>query len=312
MIDKETQAFLEPFQSAQDGLEHQPLEEARANYRELFASGAPKRPPVVVRNIVCPATSRPIPCRLYEPALPASSPRPVLIYMHGGGGVLGDVESYDDLMAWISFHCDLAVVFPEYCLAPEYPFPSAINECHQVVNWVADLAANWNLSRERLLLAGDSTGGSIATACSIRSREEGAATIAGQCLIYPQLDMRADHSYPSRKEFADGKYFLGEGGIQWSRSHYLSREADSLSPLATVFCDEELWRTPPTAIFTAGLDPLRDEGAAYSEALKSAGVQVDYLCLDTAIHGCVSFSGLLPTGKKALDWLSASLQSLAR
>ncbi|GEM_PF-2015120 len=310
MIDRETELFLEPFRNAEEGLEYQPLAEARAGYRELFSAAAVAAPPVQRSDLPCPLSHRSVPCRLYQPLSTARAPRTLLVFMHGGGGVLGDVESYDALMAWLCHHGDQVVLFPEYCLAPEHPFPAGIRECHGVVNWAASMADSWGATPERLTLAGDSTGGSICNACALLAQGDNAASVAAQCLLYPQLDLRREHTYPSRAEFADGRYFLGESGIAWSREHYLTTDADAFNALATALRAPNLASMVPTLILTAELDPLRDEGAAYGAALAKAGVPGLYHCAPGAIHGFVSFAGMLPTGKQALKWLTTHLESL--
>ena len=308
-IDPQVEAFLRPFSSPDAMPEAQPLEEARANYRELFGGAAPQAPPLTRRALACPGLQRSIPCHLYQPDAASGSPRPLLIYLHGGGGVLGDVESYDRLMGWLSHQLGYPVLFVEYCLAPEFPFPQGVRECHSVLQWAASQAPAWGARADRIGLVGDSTGGSLCNACCLLARESGEARIAAQFLLYPVLDLRGDSDYPSRREFGDGRYFLGQDGIDWSRDNFLTTAAQQYDPLASPLAETELRNLPPTLIMTASHDPLRDEGQAYAVALQAAGVPTVYHCVDGAIHGFLSFAGKLATGRRGLVWLCEQIKT---
>lgn len=307
-MDPQVEAFLRPFQTSDHALESQPLEEARANYRQLFSESALAGPSVRRSDLNCAGAKRNIPCRLYQPLETKGEPRTLLVYLHGGGGVLGDVESYDALLAWLCHYGDRAVLFVDYCLAPECPFPQGIMECHTAVNWAAQQADGWGARPNRIALMGDSTGGSFCNACALLARDPDVADVAAQFLLYPVLDLRQDCKYASRYEFGDGRYFLGNAGIDWSRDHYLTDPEEQYNPMASALCEPDPGSLPPTLILTAELDPLRDEGEAYAEALRAVGVPTVYHCAEQAIHGFISFSGKLDLGVVSLCWLLDQLQ----
>lgn len=302
-MDPQVEAFLRPFQAPDNALESQPLEQARANYRQLFSESALVAPSVRRSDRNCPGTKRDIPCRLYQPLESTGTPRTLLVYLHGGGGVLGDVESYDALLAWLCHYGNRMVLFVDYCLAPEYPFPQGIMECHVALNWAAQQAESWGAIPDRIALMGDSTGGSFCNACSLLARDPNVADVDAQFLLYPVLDLRQDCEYVSRQQFGDGRYFLGNAGIDWSREHYLTDLEQQCNPMASALCEADLGSLPPTLILTAELDPLRDEGEAYAEALRASGVPAVYHCAKQAIHGFISFSGKLDLGLTNLYWL---------
>lgn len=309
-MDPQVKAFLRPLQESGDGLESLPLQQARADYRQLFSEAAVPEPKVQRTDLNCTGETRPIPCRLYQPHKKTDEPRTLLIYLHGGGGVLGDVESYDALMAWLSHHGNHIVLFVDYCLAPEFPFPQGIMECHQAINWAARQATAWGAAPNRIALMGDSTGGSICNACSLLARSLRTAPISAQFLLYPVLDLRQDACYPSREQFGDGRYFLSNAGIDWARNHYLTDLEQQYDPLVSAICEPNLAKLPPTLILTAELDPLRDEGKAYAEALRSSGVPTIYHCAETAIHAFISFAGKMDIGLFGLYWLLEQIAPL--
>lgn len=308
-LDADVQAFLAPFNAAEGGLEDQPLAEARANYRALFETSGPVAPAVDRRDLLCPHGDREIPCRLYRPHIYSEGSAPLLVFIHGGGGVLGDIASYDSLMAWMCHRLGYICLSLDYSLAPENPYPAGVDACHHAIQWAVNLADEWGASRD-VLVMGDSTGGSIANACSLRARQRGSARIRAQVLLYPVLDLRPNAAYASRARFGDGNFFLSRAGIDWSRANYLAHEQHSENPEVSPLAATDLAGMPATLILTASHDPLRDEGACYAQRLSEAGVPVIHHCAAGAIHGFISFAGAMQCGLNGLNWLIANIPGL--
>ncbi len=313
-IDPQLAAFLRPFQVAETSLEDLPIAEARANYRQLFTATAPVPPEVQRNDVSCDGETggagRRIPCRLYRPLSSTSTKTPLLLFVHGGGGVLGDIDCYDAVVATLCADSGCAFLSVDYCLAPEQPFPQGIEECYRVLQWALDQAEHWQIDRDRIAVMGDSTGGSIANACSLLARDRSGPALHAQFLLYPVTDLREEQTYESRQRYGGGDYFLTVEGIDWSRQNYLADQQAQLDPQASPLLAPQLQGMPKTLILTAGLDPLLDEGERYARRLADAGVEVNYRCVDGAIHGFLSFAGALDIGREALSWLGERIRQM--
>jgi acetyl esterase len=245
-----------------------------------------------------------IACRLYKPQ-GATSPMPVLVYFHGGGWVIGDLDTHDVLCRQLSVSAGCAVVAVDYRLAPEHPFPAAPNDCVAATRWLLKEAASLGLDASRFALGGDSAGGNLAATVAILLRDAGDAAPALQLLIYPATDMRA----VAASHTTNGQgYLLTRDSITYYRGHY-HRSADEwndwrASPLLT----PELTGLPPALVLTAGYDPLRDEGREYADALSKAGNRVQYLCFERQIHGFITMSRVIDEALTAVDVCGAALR----
>ena len=247
-----------------------------------------------------------VPVRLYRPA--STSPLPVLIWFHGGGWVIGDLQTADSTCRELAVRASCAVVSVDYRLAPEAPFPAAVDDVWAVTSWVASDGDELGVDTSRLAVGGDSAGGNLAAVVAQKAAAEGAPTVTFQLLVYPVTDCRFGH--PSMEENAEG-YLLTRDSMLWFRGHYLANEADVLNPLASPLLTEDaaLQGVAPALVITAEFDPLRDEGEAYAKKLESAGVQAKAVRYDGQIHGFFGLAGILDDGKRALDEAAGALRA---
>lgn len=227
--------------------------------------------------------------RIYRPDL--TRPVPTILFFHGGGFVLGSIETHDDQARLLCRDVGAVVVSVEYALAPEEPFPAGLQDCLAATRWASAHLSELG-GEDRLVVAGDSAGGNFAAAVSIACRDNG-PTLAAQLLIYPNVDFAEDSDYPSRLDNAEG-YFLTAADMIWFSEQLAADPAD---PRASVL-RADLTGLPPTVITTAEYDPLRDEGEAYGKALGAAGVPVTVRRADGMIHGFFGL-GTLSTGAAA-------------
>lgn len=302
-LDRQAQFVLEQLKAlGVPPMETLPPEEARvwANFSPLAG------PPEKVKKVEDRTINGPggeIPIRIYTPA--GEGPFPALIYYHGGGWVIGDLETVDVPCRRIANRASCIVVSVDYRLAPEHKFPAAVEDAYAAVKWVADHAASIQVDPNRIAVGGDSAGGNLATVVSMMARDKGGPAIVQQILLYPVTH----HSFDTNSygENADG-YFLTKATMMWFWSHYLRNEQDGKNPYASPLLADTLIGLPPALIITAGFDPLRDEGEAYAERLKSAGVDVEMTRYDSMIHGFCWMPGAIEQGKRALDQVASTLQ----
>lgn len=239
---------------------------------------------------------RDIPIRIYTPT--GKGPFPALLYYHGGGFVVGDLDSHDGVCRRIANLSGVVVISVDYRLAPEYPFPAAHDDAYEAAVWVAQHADDLQIDPKRIAVGGDSAGGNLAATVSIRARDLGTPKLAFQLLLYPVTDFTYDT--PSYLTNAEG-YYLTRQNMMWFSNHYLSDELDKQNEYAAPLQAKELRNLPSAFVMTAEYDPLRDEGEAYAERLASAGVQVTLKRYPGMIHGFVSMFPLLDEGRKALE-----------
>jgi acetyl esterase len=250
-----------------------------------------------------PGTAGPIPIRIYTPA--AEGPFPVLVYFHGGGWVLGNMETHDPICRELTQAVGCVVVSVDYRLAPEHPFPIPLEDCYAAVCWVARCAAAIHGDAQRIAVAGDGAGGNLAAAVALTARERGTPPLAYQLLIYPVMnDVFDTNSY---RENGDG-YVLTKDLMVWCWQHYVHHEAYGLSPQAAPLRAQHLYGLPSTLLLTAEFDPLRDEGEAYARRLQAAGVQVEYRCYAGMIHGFLGLTSMLDTAARAMAETAATLR----
>jgi acetyl esterase len=258
-----------------------PVEEARAVAAELRGEGdGPPLGDVSDRSIPGPAGE--LPTRIYRPV--SDGPHPALVYFHGGGWVIGGIGSHDLLCRPLADEADVVVVSVDYRLAPEHPFPAAVEDAYAATEWVAEHADEIG-GDGRLAVAGDSAGGNLAAIVSLMGRDRDGPAIDHHGLIYPSTSPGED--WPSRAENAEG-YFLTETDMDWFFGHYLDSDVHARNPYAFPMGACDLSGLPPATVQTAGFDPLRDEGVAYAERLEDAGVTVSHHHYDDAIHGFVT------------------------
>ncbi|MDN3016153.1 alpha/beta hydrolase fold domain-containing protein [Paenibacillus sp. BSR1-1] len=255
-----------------------------------------------VENRTIPVPGGEIPVRIYTPS--GEGPFPALVYYHGGGWVIGNLDTVDVPCRMLANRAGCVVVSVDYRLAPEHKFPTAAEDSYAVVKWVAEQAASIQVDPERIAVGGDSAGGNLAAVVALMARDQGGPSIAYQMLIYPVTN----HSYEteSYRENANG-YFLTKNTMVWFWNHYLRDEQDGKNPYASPLLAEDLSGLPPALVITAGFDPLRDEGEAYAERLKATGVPVEATRYDGMIHGFFWMPGVLEQGSAAIKQAANAL-----
>jgi len=305
-VDPQMQAVIE--RAAQSGLPpyfRLSAAEARRLYKETRGALYPSVPGVeAVRDLAASGPAGPIPLRLYRGlAAPAGAALPLLVYFHGGGWTVGDLDTHDIVCRTLANRARCAVIAVDYRMGPEHKFPAAVEDCVAATRWVAGQAAALGVDAARIAVGGDSAGGNLATVVAITLRDAGGPPLVFQALAYPATDQRMDT--PSHTRFAQG-YLLTRDNLRWYRGNYLAPE-DYDDWRASPIRAADLARLPPAHIITAGYDPLRDEGRAYSDRLVAAGVPVLYECFEGMAHGFITMGGVLAAANHALYRLGQSL-----
>jgi acetyl esterase len=245
-----------------------------------------------------------LPVRIYTPN--GSGLFPVLVWFHGGGWVVGDLDTADATSRNLTVAANCVVVSVDYRLAPETKFPGPAEDCYAATQWVEQNAASINVDPGRIAVGGDSAGGNLAAAVSLMARDRGVSLPVFQLLVYPVTDRNFESkSYVSNAE----GYQLTRDGMAWYWDHYLKNDADASNPYAAPLQAPELSGLPPALVITAEYDPLRDEGEAYAHRLEAAGVPTVYTRYDGMIHGFFGMAAAIDKGKQAVDQASSALQS---
>jgi acetyl esterase len=257
-----------------------------------------------VENFTIPGKGGSIPVRFYADS--DAKDLPILVFMHGGGWVICDLDSHDALCRRIVKDSGWALLSVDYRLAPEHRFPAAIDDSWSALTWVAgEGAGKLGLDANRLAVCGDSAGGNLAAALALRARDAGGPKIVHQFLIYPAIEPGFDT--PSYAE--NGKdYFLTLESMQWFWDQYFGPNGDRKDPLAAPGRAASLKGLPAATVLTAGFDPLRDEGKVYAEKLQAAGVPVVYKNYEGAFHGFISMD-MLVSAKDAMKLLTDRIKS---
>ena len=282
-------------------------EAARAMMRAM--KGMTERPRgdlAHVRDFTIPAPhGHAIPARAYSDAAVAG-PGPVIVYFHGGGWVIGDLDTHDSLCAEIARVAQMTVVSVDYRLAPEHPFPAATDDAIAATRWLAETPKAVGHDITGLIPAGDSAGGNLAAVVSQALHGKLPVPIVAQWLIYPGVDMTA--ATGSMADFAEG-HLLTAAGMQWFSAHYMGPEPDLMHAHASPL-HSDLAGQPPAMVFTCGLDPFRDQGRAYAAKLIAAGVDVSFLEAAGQIHGCFTLRAAIPSTQGDLHACLAALKLL--
>lgn len=279
------------------------VESARERLAELFQTEGESVDRVEDFAIEGPA--EPIPVRLYAPA---GEDHPLLVFYHGGGWVIGDIETYDAVCRAISNAADCAVLSVGYRLAPEHPFPAAVEDAYAALEWADEYGDRINCDPTRIAVGGDSAGGNLAAAVSLMSRDQGGPEIAHQLLVYPAVASPAVHDFPSYEENSDG-YLLEGASVEWFVERYLPDPVDHRNAYAAPLLARDYSDLPSATVLTAGFDPLRDEGREYAKRLDAAGVAVGYHEYEGMIHGFVSLLDQLDAAREAVETLGDELQA---
>ncbi|WP_062094606.1 alpha/beta hydrolase [Sulfolobus acidocaldarius] len=276
-----------------------PVDEVRKVFRQI-SSAAPKMDVGNIEDIKIPGTETMIPARVYYPK--TKGPYGILVYLHGGGFVIGDIESYDPVCRAITNACNCVVASIDYRLAPENKFPSAVVDSVDATKWIYENAESLE-GKQGVAVGGDSAGGNLSAVVSILTK--GKINLKHQVLIYPATG--ADYTSRSMVEYYDG-YFLTREQIEWFGSQYLRSYMDLLDIKFSPILNQDLTGLPPALIITAEYDPLRDQGEAYANKLLMAGIPVTSVRVNNVIHGFVSFFPLIPQGMDAIGLIGATLR----
>jgi len=280
-----------------------PVPEAR-RMMQMMVAAAPRPQVGRVEDRAIPGPAGEIPVRIYWPR--SGQRVGLVVYYHGGGWVLGDLETHDATCRRLANASDCIVVAVDYRLAPEHKFPAAVEDCYAAALWAAENAASLGVDAARVAVAGDSAGGNLAAVVSLLAKQRGGPPLAYQALIYPVTDF--DFQRPSYQENAEG-YLLTRQAMEWFWRQYLNDDAEGADPLASPLRAPDLRGLPPATVITAEYDPLRDEGEVYAERLAQAGVPTTCVRYLGQIHGFIILEHLLPAGRQALLALGATLRA---
>lgn len=260
-----------------------------------------------VRDLTAPGPGGPIPLRLYRArGVRAETRLPLLVYYHGGGWVLGDIETHDVVCRHLVNAAGSALLSVDYRMGPEHKFPAAVDDCFAVLNWAVSEAEALGIDASRVAVGGDSAGGNLSAVVSLLARDRGGPPLALQLLIYPATDFAG--SYASQKTFAEG-YLLTAANQAWFRGHYLRGEADAADWRASPLRAPSLKGVAPAWVLTAGYDPLSDEGEAYAKRLAAEGIPVATRRFDDQIHGFITMGKMVPAAGRALDEAGAAVKA---
>jgi acetyl esterase len=280
------------------------VDEARQGAAALAAMQGAPEPVARVEDRTLPGMDGGIPARIYVPA--GKSPLPVLVYFHGGGWVIGDIESSDGFCRALANATACIVVSVDYRLAPEHPFPAAADDAYCATLWAATNAAGFGGDPSRIAVCGDSAGGNLAAVVAQIARDRGRPAIRFQLLIYPVTD--AACATPSYSENSEG-YFLTKVAMQWFWNHYVQNEVDRSHPYASPLRAGSFAGLPEALVITAEYDPLRDEGEQYAERMRAAGTPVQLIRYDGMIHGFFTMGGLIDQGRAAVQQAATALRA---
>ena len=272
--------------------------EARAAFRKLSVDARQAHqvvPVASVEEVAVPGPAGDLAARVYRPE--ESGPVPTVVLFHGGGWVVGDLDTHDNAARSICRDARAVVVSVDYRLAPEAPFPAAVDDAVAATAWVAEHLADLG-GDDRLAVAGDSAGGNLAAVVAQHARDTGGPAIAAQLLVYPAVDVLGE--FPSRAENGTG-YFLDLPTMAWFMGHYAGGHDRLDDPRLSPLRARDLGGLPPAVVVTAEFDPLRDEGEAYAERLRESGVRVDVRRFEGMIHGFFDMGLFSPGAQKAVD-----------
>jgi acetyl esterase len=295
--------------ATQPPLESLPVEVGRQVYRDLAATlGLPPPPVATVVDHTVRGPGGPLPLRLYTPATSAALPLPTLVYLHGGGWVIGDLETHDAVCRRLCHDSGMLVIAVDYRRAPEHPFPAAPDDAEAALRWAAAHAAELGGDPSRLCVAGDSAGAQLAAVAAMRVA--GQVPLRGLGLIYPPAQHHSETT-PSHGENGEGK-FLTASAMVWFMEAYLGKDASlARHPEVALMHAPRLGELPPTWIATLGHDPLRDEGISLARAIAEAGVATTHLHEPSGVHACIHFTALSPVGGRLMTGLAQWLRQAA-
>lgn len=257
------------------------------------------------QDIEIEGPDEPIPVRAYRPS--EADDLPVLVYLHGGGFVLGDLDSHDNVCSALANRAEALVLSVDYRLAPEHPFPAALKDSYAALEWAQRYAGDLGGDPERLAVGGDSAGGNLTAAITLLANDRDGPEIDHQLLIYPAVGTTGVGSRPeSYAENSEG-YFLEADDMEWFQRSYVQDPIHARNEYAAPLLARDLSDLPPASVVTAGFDPLRDEGTEYAQRLAGDGVDVTHRNYEAMIHGFLSMTGVVSQADDCLDELASDL-----
>lgn len=283
------------------------VDDARTFYRERRGFTQPDPAEVAeVRNLQAEGPHGAIPLRLYKPlgADINNGLLPVLVYFHGGGWVIGDLDTHDSLCRQLANASKCAVVSVDYRLGPEHRFPAAVDDSIAATRWIYKEAHTLGVDASRLAVGGDSAGGNLAAVVAIALRDSGDVRIAFQLLIYPATDMH--RGTPSHTTNGQG-YLLTSDTITYFHDHYIDDATHDVDWRASPLLHPDLTNLPPAIVLTAGYDPLRDEGLMYSQRLSESGNRATHICFERQIHGFITMGRVIDEANAAVELCASQL-----
>jgi acetyl esterase len=282
--------------------------EAREMSRQTRAAVQPDPPEIAsVENLLIPSPHGAIPVRIYKPlTLPKTATAPALVFYHGGGWVIGDLESHDVVCRQIAAAAGMIVAAVDYRRAPEHKFPAAVDDSIAAATWIAANADKLGIDANRLFLGGDSAGGNLAAVVAMHARDHRGPRVRGQVLIYPVTDLAMTHA--SHRD-PDTGVLLTHVLMRWFRGHYLADPAEIEDWRASPLRMANLKDLPPAFVLTVGADPLHDEGDEFANRLKYAGVAVTHLDYPGQFHAFITMGRILPKANEVIGEIAAWLKA---
>jgi acetyl esterase len=297
-------AFLDMLAAAGGpGLNEMPLDEARKVPYQMIELGGTEEPVAQVDTRVIPGPVE-IPVRVYRPAL--AQDLPALMFFHGGGFVICNLDSHDRACRSLANASGCVVVSVDYRLAPEHKFPAAAEDAYAATRYVAEHAAEFGIDPNRIAVGGDSAGGNLATVVALMARDRGGPALKFQLLIYPVTDF-TEHATQSEREYGQG-HFLDLALMDWFADQYFASESDRHLPYGSPIKASDVRGLPPAMVITCECDPLRDQGEAYADKLRAAGVAVELKRYEGMIHPFVSLAGIVDAGRDAIKESAAAVR----
>jgi acetyl esterase len=310
VLDPDAAAVYKAFQEAgRPAYETLTAPEAREYYMQARLVSNPEPPELkAVEELAIPAPHGAIPARLYTPRTLRETDglAPCLVFFHGGGWVIGNLETHDVVCRKLAHEGELKVISVDYRLAPEHQFPTAVDDSIEATRWIAANANRLGIDASRLIVGGDSAGGNLAAVVALDARDSNGPEIAGQLLVYPATEFARTH--PSHRE-PETSILLTHSVIGWFANHYMG-SADRTDWRASPARAKSLSNLPPAYVLTAGADPLRDEGDEYAARLKEAGVPVTYRHFPGQFHGFFTMGKLLNQANVAVNEIAVWMKGL--
>ena len=303
-LDPQAKAVLDQFASMGGPQLHEmSVAQARELILGMVALAGEPESIARIENRTVPGPAGQIPVRIYTPL--GTAPFPVLVYFHGGGWVIGNLDTHDGICRSLANRVGCLVVSVDYRLAPEHRFPAAPEDCYAATRWLAEHAGSLGGDKGRIAVGGDSAGGNLAAVVALMARDRGGPKLAFQLLVYPATD--TDFETRSYRENSEG-YFLTRADMVWFWNHYAPRDEDRRNPYAAPLRAASLRGLPPALVITAEFDPLCDDGNAYAARLREDGVPVRLSQQDGLIHGFFQMGAVIDRGRASVDEASRALK----